>query len=330
MKTLIKIKHGSHLYGTNTATSDLDFKGVHLPSAEKILLQKASKTVDKGTKIGSSEKNTKDDVDDQSYPLDKFLDMLIAGDTVATEILFAPEDAIVEQSEEWPLIKKTGISLLNRKCKGFVGYCQRQAAKYGIKGSRMAACKSAMEMFKEALDDYGPTASVSVIRGRLLEFVTNTDHSSLVELEGGNGKMIHFECVDRKTPFNANLRTAYDLYAKIYDNYGERARQAMVNENIDWKAVSHAVRVAYQAIELLTEGKITFPRPEATLLRSIKGGKEDYKHVSKMLEALVEKVQLASETSSLPETSSIECRDGCVVCYYSKQVLETFAMPIKD
>jgi len=39
MKTIVQIKFGSHLYGTETPASDLNIKGVCIPTAHDILLQ---------------------------------------------------------------------------------------------------------------------------------------------------------------------------------------------------------------------------------------------------------------------------------------------------
>lgn len=38
MDLIVKMKFGSHLYGTNTEDSDVDYKGVFLPSKKEILL----------------------------------------------------------------------------------------------------------------------------------------------------------------------------------------------------------------------------------------------------------------------------------------------------
>ncbi len=48
------------------------------------------------------------------------------------------------------------------------------------------------------------------------------------------------------------------------------------NRNIDWKAVSHALRAAIQVKEILTQNKITFPLKEAPFLLQVKDGKLDY------------------------------------------------------
>lgn len=315
ISTLIRIKHGSHLYGTNTAASDTDYKSVYLPAGKDIILQRAEKVIDKGTGSQDS-KNTKDDIDDQAFTLMKFYQMLSVGDTVATEILFSPKQNIVEEHPYWEtIIKPTGMKLLNKQCRGFVGYCQRQASKYGVKGSRVAACRDIKDVLWKAMDDLGTTTKLSIIEEDLENFVKSHEFSSIEEINN----IPHLNVVDRKIPFTATIKVAYDVYAKIFENYGQRALLAEKNEGVDWKAVSHAVRVAHQAIELLEEGNITFPRPEASHLLDIKLGKLDYKIVQEELEKLVEKVEEVSLTSFLPEETDFEVLEKLVLELYNDQ-----------
>lgn len=316
-KTLIRIKHGSHLYGTSTPSSDLDFKGVHLPSGRDIILQRVPKVIDRRIKVSTSLKNTKDDVDDQSYALQKFIDMLTSGDTVATEILFAPHSAIEEQADEWSIIWENRHIFLNKQCKGFVGYCQRQAAKYGIKGSRMAACKDIV-LLLQALD---PAKKLAEYAREFEEFCSVHEFSVITEVPQASGAMLpHLDVVDRKVPYTVSVKAALEIFSKVFANYGERTRAAMDNEGIDWKAVSHAVRVARQAKELLEMQWITFPRPDAEELLAIKQGKLDYNQVAPMLEALVEEVDVASKASTLPGKSDAEAIDKLVEALYLSQV----------
>ena len=39
MQNIVRIQFGSHLYGTNTPLSDLDYKSVHIPSCSDIVMQ---------------------------------------------------------------------------------------------------------------------------------------------------------------------------------------------------------------------------------------------------------------------------------------------------
>lgn len=323
MKTVVKIKHGSHLYGTNTETSDTDYKGVHIPDRRSILLQRSEKTHD-GSTNKSYEKNSKDDIDFQSYPVFKFYEMISKGDTTAIEILFAPEDMIVEQSDQWPAIREMGMEFINAECKGFVGYCQRQAAKYGIRGSRMASVEKASVMLAELIKDLGPRAKLNDAIKTIETFAENDPHSELRYIEGANGKVKHFVCVDRALPYNTTLEIAYSLYNRIYKNYGARAEAAKENEGIDWKAVSHAIRVANQAIELLETGHVTFPRPEADYLLQVKRGELKYEDVSKVLEDLVEKVGVVSEKSTLPAETDMEELEKAVEAVYFLSCQGTF------
>lgn len=321
-KTLLRIQHGSHLYGTDTPTSDLDYKGVFLPAGRDILLQRVPKVIDKGTG-DQHQKNTQDDVDDQSFPLQKFLGMVTSGDTVGTELLFAPDSAIVEMDADWEMIREATPLLLNKQCKGFVGYCQRQAAKYGIKGSRMAACRDIVVLLDHALRERGNTAKMVEIADQLEAFCATHEFSEIVPIAGQSGvPILHLDVVDRKIGYTTTIKQAFDVFSKVYENYGHRTRAAMDNAGIDWKAVSHAVRVAGQAIELLSTGRITFPRPDAAYLLQIKRGELDYNDVAPVLERLVEEVDEASRNSTLPGKSDQGAIDEIVLHLHRSQLYE--------
>lgn len=314
---LVRVAHGSHLYGTSTPSSDQDFKGVHLPSGEAIVLQRAEDVLERGvkSKIEGTDKNAADAVDEQSYSLQKFFGMLAKGDTVATEILFAPSP--VEADPAWVEVQTVGRQLLNRQCKGFVGYCVRQAAKYGIKGSRMGAVRKLLDM----METWTPTLKLMHFQFNLKEFADSTEHAEWVNIPSPNGADLwHIRCCDRAMPMTTSVKEAVSVYQKVWDNYGERARAAMTNEGIDWKAMSHAVRVAEQAIELLTTGSISFPRPSADYLREIKLGLHSYDDVSVVLERLVAELNEASAKSSLPEATDAELADAMVKRLYLAQI----------
>lgn len=319
-KTLVRIIHGSHLYGTSTPTSDEDYKSVHIPSGAAILMGRQDKVIDRKIKLSDGPKNEHGDVDDQSFPFHKFIQMVTSGDTVGTEILFAPQSAIIEQAPEWELIQAMRPVLINKQCKGFVGYCQRQAAKYGIKGSRMAACKGIVELLAVYMNE-AASFKLEMIAPALEEFVATHEFSDITTIEQASGIMLpHLDVVDRKVPYTNTVKQAFDTYSKVYENYGHRTRAAMNNEGVDWKAVSHAVRVARQAAELLRTGHITFPRPDAEELLAIKQGKIDYNLVAPMLEGLVEEVDIASKESHLPGKTDSDLIEGLITAHYHAQM----------
>jgi len=203
-RLLVRIKHGSHLYGTNTPDSDMDLKSVHVPSGREILLQRADKVIDRAVKVSGGLKNTADDIDDQSYSVKRFLEMLVAGDTNAAEILFAPPSAILYAADDWPALQYQAQKLINRQCRGFVGYCRRQAAKYGIKGSRMSAVKRLIDIVEPAFHNNAAGAKLEIIAPELQAFAAAEEHADWVNIPHPQGaECWHIECCDRKMPMTA-------------------------------------------------------------------------------------------------------------------------------
>ena len=79
-------------------------------------------------------------------------------------------------------------------------------------------------------------------------------------MEMPGGRLVrHLEVCGRKMPFIGSIESAHKVAQRLVDEYGERALQAERNEGIDWKGLSHAVRVGREALELLETGRITFP-----------------------------------------------------------------------
>jgi len=318
VRSVVRIKFGSHLYGTNTPQSDLDYKSVHVPDGRDILLQRVKESINSGPrKAKEGEKNTPDAVDEESYSLQRYLQLLVGGQTVAIDMLFAPNP--IETSPLWKHIHGNRHRLLTKKSAAFVGYCRTQANKYGIKGSRVAAAKVAMEGFAEAQVAYGSTAKVGDMMGDRPRVIN--EHTRVIEKETTPGRFeTYFECCNRMVGFKNTLKEAEHIFTRIYEEYGKRARLAETNEGIDWKALSHAVRVGEEALELLRTGEVTFPLKNAAHIMAIKLGTIPYDQVATEIEGLLGAVELASEESSLREEADQDFIDELVAEEYGKQV----------
>ena len=160
MKTLVRMQFGSHVYGTNVPTSDYDFKAVHLPEGRDILLQRPQNTINVKAKLDGTKKNTAEDTDFESFSLQQYLKLLLEGQTVALTMLFTPDRWIIDTSEEWELIRASKARFLYRGVSAFAGYCRQQANKYGVKGSRVAASRAAVNLFDSLMDRYGTQAKL--------------------------------------------------------------------------------------------------------------------------------------------------------------------------
>ena len=69
---------------------------------------------------------------------------------------------------------------------------------------------------------------------------------------------------------SASIGYVLPIISKFYEEYGHRAKLAAQNQNIDWKAISHALRAAIQTKEILLDGTIAFPLTKAPFLLQVK------------------------------------------------------------
>lgn len=308
MRSIVCIKFGSHLFGTSTPNSDLDFKSVFVPSSRDILLQRVRGTVSNQRPKADGEKNYAGEIDEEAYSLQKFLGLAADGQTVALDMLFAPRWAMTRSpADEWVEIERNRHRLVTRKSTAFVGYCRQQANKYGIKGSRVAAARQALGLLEDALEQHGTTAKLGEIEPLIAAAVMGAEHMALLDIEGATDihgvkrTVRHWEVCNRKLPLTQTIKASAEIIRRLVGEYEHRALQAERNEGVDWKALSHAVRVAEEAIELMGTGTLTFPRPNAGYLRAIKSGVIPYANVAAEIERLLPEVEDAATRSDLPD-----------------------------
>lgn len=330
MNTIVRIKFGSHLYGTATPASDVDYKSVFIPDGRDILLQRVKGSISNQRPKAEGEKNVAGEIDEEAYSLQRYLGLAAEGQTVALDVLFAPRWSMDEAPLlAWEHVQQNRHRLLTRKSAAFVGYCRQQANKYGINGSRVAAARLALDLLAEELERRGTIAKLGEAEDRIATLTAQHEHMTLLDIEGATDvhgakrTVRHWEVCNRKMPLTQTIKSAHEVMRRIVEEYGHRARQAENNAGVDWKALSHAVRVARQAIELLRTGAVIFPRPEAFHLTAIKLGELSYQQVSEEIDALLPAVEHAAEVSTLPEIADLEWIDDFVAETYGNAVKVT-------
>lgn len=319
MKKIFETKFGSHVYGTSRPDSDLDFKGIYIPDPRDILLQRAGKTsINQNTKLDGRVKNTKDDVDVEMFTLQSFIRLCSEGQTVAIDMLFVPQAFWVESCPTWRFVVDNRHRLIHRGVSSFVGYCQTQAAKYGIKGSRLRTMKEAIVF----LDDYSDDVRLDEIKETLFLSFDFMDHVAWPRIKGPDGKEeIYWEVCNRKIGMSATVKYAKQVFRRIYDQYGHRARMAETSDGVDWKALYHAVRVCGEAKELLSTGHVTFPRPDASLLLDIRNGLMEYAEVAEWIENGLDELKEAKAQSKLPDQIDLKFWEDFVFDTYRSAVI---------
>lgn len=322
MRKIVNIKFGSHLYGTSTPMSDLDFKSIYIPSSRDILLQRVKGSINCARPKQEKEKNLPGEVEEESYSLQRYLSLAAEGQTVALDILFAPEWSMTEPpSQEWREVTAHRTRFLTKRSAAFIGYCRQQANKYGIKGSRVAAARKALALLNKLVNERGTTRKLGEFEDEVAAEVAGIEHMVVIDITLGSGNVIrHWDVCGRKLPFTASIKFARDVVQKLVDEYGQRALQAESQQGVDWKALSHAVRVGTQAIEVLRTGNVTFPLPNAEHVIAIKTGKLAYQEVSAEIEGLLEAVEREAQVSPLPAEPDYQWIDDFVASVYRAEI----------
>jgi len=332
-KLVVKTIAGSHLYGVNVPESDQDFKGVVLPYYKDILLQKDFGSKVLKTNADPNAKNTSADVDFEIHTLQRYLKLLMEGQTIALDMLFTPEQYILDKSPIWDVIVQNKMKFLHKGMSSFVGYCQSQANKYSVKAHRLAAAERICLFLSAKMNQYTPHVRLSDVESEL-ENVVETFQTEQKAIDGGDpsvmcwtdcegptGPVKHLEVCGRKTPIHNTLVKAFDVYKRVLDNYGRRAHAAMTLQG-DYKALYHAVRVASEAKELLLTGHITLPRPEAPLLLKIRKGELPFRQVGELIERGLIDVEEALEKTTLPDHPDREFADDLICEIYGRVIAE--------
>lgn len=317
-RLIFKCEFGSTIYGTSTPTSDQDYKAIYLPTKKDILLQRAKHTTHQDTKKSSDIKNSKDDVDFEIFSLQQYLKLLCESQTVSLDMLFVPEKHIIQSSYQFNFIKKNKEKFLHKQVGAFYHYAKAQAAKYGVKGFRVGTLRRVIEVL-ETMPAKSQLKDHPLVLNAFMAHKDTKEYANLITIEGANNKLeTYFEVCNRKFQLVCTIEYTLKALKEIFSNYGQRALLAEKNEGIDWKATSHAVRVAREAEELLLTGNITFPCPEAKLLLAIKKGELPYKEVEALIEEGLARIDTAKEKSTLREKPDLEFADTIVYNYYDE------------
>ena len=303
-------QYGSHLYGLNTENSDLDFRGVYIPTLDDIILKRDKDEINTGLEVWDFnhkeineglEKGIIVDfkikpikVDVKIFSLQKFIQLCSKADTNALDLLFSidtPADHTwqykglvknVPEEMKYPLryIHENKNKLINTdRLESPITYAFKQATKYGLKGERLKV----LELVEQKAEYLKKNKILAELKTVVVEDLI--DHTDLMELEIPNNHL-RIDVLDNKGKkekylfvcgvqhqFNLELdKFIKRIEEKINKEYTSQRTIDAADGN-DWKALSHAIRVLLEIKELLDTGNIQFPLKDKEFLLDIKLGK---------------------------------------------------------
>jgi uncharacterized protein len=102
------------------------------------------------------------------------------------------------------------------------------------------------------------------------------------------------------------------------ERHATRTRELSRLHGYDTKYAMHALRIAYQGIELLTSGRITLPvpEPERSALRRVRAGEEPLDDVLAHLDGVTTRLEEVTDGADLPAKPDVAAVDAFIVRAY--------------
>ena len=309
-------KYGSKLYGTDNPNSDTDYKGVFVPNKDDVLLKKDLEHWTSNSN-NTNEKNGAEDIDLQLFSLHKFFQLLRKGETGALDLLFstwAKDTVVYEEVVFVDHMQMYYKKFLNRKLHSFTGYAVGQAKKYGVKGTRYKELTQFNDWFGGTYNEH-KDEKLGLTFNMVKEFVNKNNFKYLDVVQargpktGPTDNMIDYlEVLGKKFSGDVTVDYFFERSVEMEEQFGNRAKSSA--EGVDWKALSHSVRVLFEVEELLETGFVTFPLKQKKYVTEVKEGKVDVDEVMEFVNAKLDEVKVKLDTNtSLPEQSDRETMD---------------------
>lgn len=276
---ILKVRTGSHLYGTSTPASDEDFVGICVPPKDYVIgLYNFEQYADNTKKSNESRRNNKEDRDFTIHSLKKYVALAKDNNPNILELLFVKDNNI-------EFINDIGKDLLAHK-----HLFPSQKSYYTMKGYAFSQ-KQKLITKRERLEDF---------RNALME-VNDLAPSTLSErLVVGTGKN-HWKTYEAGTDVNV---VKNDIET-ILSEYGQRI-DYIIKYGYDVKFASHLIRLLFEAKEILSTGELSFPLHDRQEILHVKQGFYTLEEVLKRSDELEKEVDLAFANTKLPHTSDLK------------------------
>lgn len=285
---------GSHAYGTETKSSDLDVRGCALNSKKEIL-------------CGEDFEQVANSVTDTTiYSFKKLIHLLTQCNPNTIEILgLKPEHYLYLSDIGKELLDNRKIFLSKKAINSFSGYATAQFRRLDNKSARLAdqsieenhilaSIKNASESFREMYFDYPEDTIKLYIDNAVNE---NMDKEIFMDIS-----LHHYPLRDYKDMWNRMSDIVRD-YSKI----GRRNQNAISHDKLG-KHMMHLMRLYIMCIDILEKGEIiTYRENEHDLLMNIRNGKyldenrQPTKEFFELVEAYKSRMEYAKRYTELPD-----------------------------
>lgn len=250
---------GSNMYGTATAKSDVDKRGVCVPPKNVVM----------GFARSFNEQQVEGE-DTTIFALMKFMALVTENNPNIMELLYAPDDCIQVIHPTWEKLRERRDTFLSAKCyHTFSGYAHNQLKR--IKGHREWLRDPPTH--KPTRAEFGLGESGQGVRelSRGID-VAEISKDAMLVIER---EKQHKAALTRWNQFQEWKETRNPARAELEAKYG-----------YDTKHAAHLVRLLRMGAEVLTQGKLIVRRPDAEELLAIRNGLYSYDELMEKVDEL--------------------------------------------
>ncbi|WP_099468166.1 nucleotidyltransferase domain-containing protein [Konateibacter massiliensis] len=305
---------GSHAYGTNNDSSDIDFRGVTLNMPSDLL----------GLTEFEQYEDTKTDT--VIYSFNKIIKLLLECNPNTCEILGLDEEQyLIKTALGQELLDNSSLFLSKRAAKSFGGYAGAQLRRLQNAIARDAVVQTEKEQHilnsvRNALEDFQRRYN-SFDNGSIRLYIDKAVNTELETEIFVDADYKHLPLRDYE-----NMWSVMHTVVKEYDKIGKRNKKK--DDNHLNKHAMHLIRLFMMAIDILEKGQIrTNRREDLELLLKIRGGgflKENRTFDREFYDMIADyesKLEKVTKESVLPDNPDME-RVEAFVEYVNRKAIE--------
>ena len=298
---------GSHAYGTDIETSDIDIRGIAIERENELI------------GLSSFEQFESHETDTVIYSFRKIIQLLLNCNPNVIEILGTDEDFFFVLSNEGKLLRDNIDLFLSKKCiNSFGGYATAQFKRLENALARdsypqsekekhiMGSIQNMMDHLKEHYSDYTKS-------GKLEVYLADSQKEEFEQEIFMDIKLKHYPLRDFANIYN-EMNGVVRQYGKLNSRNRKKTDKALL------KHAMHLLRLLDMGTEILEGKGVNTLRPNREFLLEVRNGKYTYEEIFAFAEEREKVFKYAANNTELPSKARFKEIEEIVMEIYRNKL----------
>lgn len=306
--------YGSHLYGLHRNGSDVDVKGVYLPTLSAVVFGQHKETIERQS----------GEFDSTFYSVQKLISCLARADIVTMDMIHTDVEHTIQASSLWFKLRKLRSNIYTKDMRGILGYIKTQTAKYGHKVGRVEELRRFRSIIVDVMNKIDPERVGMIINETDLHHIVQHEDFKFIQYVSPSFTEVTqqpiqeaIEICGKKYQTSAQISYMLDGIDRMLGQYGSRVETA-IKSGGDWKALSHSLRGIIQLEEIIETGDLKFPLKRAPEIMKVKLGEISADVAAGLVTEGCDRVTEKLEKSGFPEKPNMEPMMDVIMDHYLK------------